>query len=174
MPPPPRPPRRSPAPAPPAAEDAARCCSPADCSHRVMTASPLSPAADDAAAAALGPLLRRQLGVRRRRANPGGGARRRGGSGIWRPDLRMPAGRPADNADRIWGANRFEISRGGRGRVGSNWGRGIRGSEEDWIGGEFGMEVVLKWISESERRSSVGGVDDAETSLKTHARERER
>jgi len=46
------PPRMSPTPTPPAAEDAARCCRPADCSQRAMTASPESPAAADEAAAA--------------------------------------------------------------------------------------------------------------------------
>ena len=50
------PPRGSPAipipgPGPVEEEDTARCCSPADCSHRAITASPESPAADDAAAA---------------------------------------------------------------------------------------------------------------------------
>ncbi|GJN05287.1 hypothetical protein PR202_ga22905 [Eleusine coracana subsp. coracana] len=48
--------RRSPAPTPVAVEEAARCCSPADCSHRAMTASPESPAAwEEAAAAAAAP-----------------------------------------------------------------------------------------------------------------------
>jgi len=51
------------APTNPAAEDAARCCSPTDCSHRAMTASLESPAAADVA---MGLLLGRQVGIRRR------------------------------------------------------------------------------------------------------------
>ena len=140
------PPRRSPAPTPPAAEDAARCCSPADCSHRAMTASPESPAAADEAAAAAEappppppPRWDRFWGAK---LASGAGIARRGGGGIWRPDLAEAAGAQCRSGRRLVGAG-IEGDRG-PGRIELWAGERTRGIR-DWVRGSGGGGVP-RWF----------------------------